>query len=314
MRIVGYGKYLPDNIVKNEDFEKFIDTSDEWITQRTGIKERRISREDTSELAYKAAVNAIENSSVNIDDIDLIICATMTSDYITPSLACQVQKKLGLKNEVMAFDLNAACSGFVYALSVADSLLKKHKKAIVIGCEVMSKIVDFTDRNTCVLFGDGAGCVIVENSDFNHHFYTCSNGNEEFLVAGKSELNDKFEKKNLTGSFLKMDGKEVFKFAITVMEESINKVLVNSGYKMDDISCIIPHQANQRILSNVAKKLKIRTEKFFTNLQYYGNTSAASVAIALVEAYEQKRITKNDKVILVGFGAGLTWASCLLEI
>lgn len=314
MRILGYGKYLPNNIVKNEDFEKIIDTSDEWITQRTGIKERRISEEQTSELAYKAALNAIENANIDKDEIDLIICATMTADYVTPSLACQIQRKLNLKNEVMAFDINAACSGFIYALSVAEGLLKKYKKALVIGSEVMSKIIDFQDRNTCVLFGDGAGCVVVENSDFQHHFHICSSGNEDVLVAGKSNLNYSLNNSELKSKFLYMDGREVFKFAINVMEDSIKKVLENSEKNIEDIECIIPHQANQRIISNVSKKLKLSLDKFFTNLKYYGNTSAASVAIALVEAFEQKRIKKRDKVILVGFGAGLTWASCLIEV
>lgn len=314
MRILGYGKYLPKNIVKNEDFEKFIDTSDEWITQRTGIKERRISDEETSELAYRASLNAIENAKIDKDDIDLIICATMTADYITPSLACQIQKKLELKDEVMAFDVNAACSGFIYALSIANSLLKTHKKALVIGSEVMSKIVDFTDRNTCVLFGDGAGCLVVENNDFEHHFHTCSSGNNEVLVAKNYDLNHNLKNREMKGGFLNMDGKEVFKFAVNVMESSINKVLEKSKKSIEEIDCIIPHQANQRIISNVAKKFKLNVDKFFTNLQFYGNTSAASVAIALVEAFENKRVKKKDKVILVGFGAGLTWASCLIEI
>lgn len=314
IKILGYGKYLPKKILRNEDFERFLDTSDEWITQRTGIKERRISDENTSELAYKASLKAIENAKIDKSEIDLIICATMTADYVTPSLACQIQKKLGLKEEVMAFDVNAACSGFIYALSIANSLLKTHKKALVIGSEVMSKIVDFSDRNTCVLFGDGAGCVVLENNDFEHHFYTCSSGNEEVLVAKNFKLNSNLDNRDISGGFLNMDGKEVFKFAINVMETSINRILENSNKSIEEIDCIIPHQANQRIISNVSKKFKVGLEKFFTNLQYYGNTSAASVAIALVEAFEEKRIKKNDNVILVGFGAGLTWASCLIEV
>ena len=315
MKILGFGKAVPRKIVTNDDLSKFVETSDEWIFQRTGIRERRISDENTSELAYRSAVDAIKNSNIDKNEIDLIVCATMTPDNFTPSVACMVQEKLGLGDNVTAFDVNAACTGFVFALKIVASMLNTyHKKALVIGCETLSKIIDFEDRNTCVLFGDGAGAIVVKKDEKNEEFYTCSFGNDKDLVAENVEMNFEMKNKVLKSGFLKMNGKEIFKFAINVIEKSIDNILDRTNLKLEDIKLIIPHQANQRIISNVAKKLNVDNDKFFVNLEKYGNTSAASVPMALCEAFELKKITKGDKVILVGFGGGLTWGSTIIEI
>lgn len=315
MKILGYGKAVPRKIVTNDDLSKFVETSDEWIFQRTGIRERRISDENTSELAYRSAFEAIKNSNINKNEIDLIVCATMTPDNFTPSVACMVQEKLGLGDNVTAFDVNAACTGFVFALKIVASMLNTyHKRALVIGCETLSKIINFEDRNTCVLFGDGAGAIVVEKDEKNEEFYTCSFGNDKDLVAENVEMNFEMKNKVLKSGFLKMNGKEIFKFAINVIEKSIDNILDRTNLKLEDIKLIIPHQANQRIISNVAKKLNVDNNKFFVNLEKYGNTSAASVPMALCEAFESKKITKGDKVILVGFGGGLTWGSTIIEI
>lgn len=315
MKILGFGKAVPRKIVTNDDLSKFVETSDEWIFQRTGIRERRISDENTSELAYRSAVEAIENSNIDKNEIDLIVCATMTPDNFTPSVACMVQEKLGLGDNVTAFDVNAACTGFVFALKIVASMLNTyHKKALIIGCETLSKIINFEDRNTCVLFGDGAGAIVVEKDEKNEEFYTCSLGNDKDLVAENVEMNFEMKNKVLKSGFLKMNGKEIFKFAINVIEKSIDNILDRTNLKLEDIKLIIPHQANQRIISNVAKKLNVDNDKFFVNLEKYGNTSAASVPMALCEAFESKKITKGDKVILVGFGGGLTWGSTIIEI
>lgn len=315
MKILGFGKAVPRKIVTNDDLSKFVETSDEWIFQRTGIRERRISDENTSELAYRSAVEAIENSNIDKNEIDLIVCATMTPDNFTPSVACMVQEKLGLGDNVTAFDVNAACTGFVFALKIVASMLNTyHKKALIIGCETLSKIINFEDRNTCVLFGDGAGAIVVEKDEKNEEFYTCSLGNDKDLVAENVEMNFEMKNKVLKSGFLKMNGKEIFKFAINVIEKSIDNILDRTNLKLEDIKLIIPHQANQRIISNVAKKFNISNDKFFVNLEKYGNTSAASIPMALCEAFETKKITKGDKVILVGFGGGLTWGSTIIEI
>ena len=266
-------------------------------------------------MAYRSAVDAIKNSNIDKNEIDLIVCATMTPDNFTPSVACMVQEKLGLGDNVTAFDVNAACTGFVYALKIVASMLNTyHKKALIIGCETLSKIINFEDRNTCVLFGDGAGAIVVEKDEKNEEFYTCSLGNDKDLIAENVGMNFEMKNKVLKSGFLKMDGKEVFKFAINVVEKSINKILDMNNLRIEDINLIIPHQANQRIINNVAKKFNISNDKSFVNLEKYGNTSAASIPMALCEAFESKKITKGDKVILVGFGGGLTWGSTIIEI
>lgn len=315
MRILGVGKYVPEKILNNSDLEKLVDTSNEWIIQRTGIEERRISfEENTSDLAYKAALKALENANVSKEEIELIICATSTSETIVPSTACLVQEKLGITGKIISFDINAACSGFVYALEVAQSLLNKYNKALVIGSEVMSKIVDYKNRNTCILFGDGAGAVVLEKGDHNVHFYNRSKGEKLNLYCDGAELNKNLKVEQPKINFLQMNGGEVFKFAISAIEESINNILTISNMNIDEIDLIIPHQANRRIIENVARKFKLQKEKFFVNLDKYGNTSAASIPIALSEALEKNEVKKGSNVLLVGFGAGLTWGATIIKI
>lgn len=315
MKILGFGKSIPEKIVTNDDLSKIVDTTDEWIVQRTGIKERRISNKNTSFLAYEAAVKAINDAKINKDEIDLIICATSTPDNFFPSVACMVQEKLNISGNVTAFDINAACTGFVYALKVASSLLNTyHKQALVIGAEVLSKIVNFNDRNTCVLFGDGAGAVVVEAGEGLSKFYTRSLGEGENLNAKGVNMSDKFPKESVKCNFLQMNGTEVFKFAISAIEEAILNILAENELALDDIKLIVPHQANKRIIANVARKLKVEESKFYINLDKYGNTSAASIPVALSEAVENNIVKSGDKVLLVGFGAGLTWGATIIEL
>ncbi|MDO4813615.1 MAG: beta-ketoacyl-ACP synthase III [Gemella sp.] len=315
MKILASAKSLPSKVVTNDDLSKIVDTSHEWIVQRTGIEERRISEKNTSDLAYEAASLAIEKAGIDKNSIDLIICATATPDNKFPSVACLVQEKLGLPDSVTAFDLNAACTGFIYGLKVASAMLSTyHKRALVIGAEVLSKIIDYSDRNTCVLFGDGAGAVVLEADGKNTEFFTKSLGQEENLYAKASDLNLELDKTSVEEGFLKMNGSEVFKFAVAAMEEAVRGVLAQNELDLDNVKLIIPHQANKRIIDFVAKKLKQDKEKFYINLNKYGNTSAASIAIALDEALEEKKLVSGDKVLLVGFGAGLTWGATILEI
>lgn len=315
MKILSFAKAVPNKIVTNDDLSKLVDTSHKWIVQRTGIEERRISDKNTSDLAFEVAEKLIKESGIEKDSIDLIICATSTPDNNFPSTACLVQEKLGIANTTTAFDVNAACSGFVYALKTAAAMLATyHQRALVIGVDVMSKIVDFQDRSTCILFGDGAGGVLLEKDSQGTVFYTRSLGQKENLYVDSSSLNKDLNNKEVKSGFVKMNGGEVFKFAVTAMEEAVRAVLKESSLTIDDVKLIIPHQANKRIIDFVAKKLRQNEEKFFINLNKYGNTSAASIPIALAEAVEERRLQKGDKVILVGFGAGLTWGATILEI
>lgn len=308
IKVLSTGYYAPENILDNFDLEKMVETSDDWIVSRTGIKKRHISKgEDCTEMAYQAALRAIEKIDKN--KIGIIICATMTPDYFTPSTACLLQERLGLNDhEVMCFDLSAACSGFVYALTVAQALLKntKDKYALVVGSEELSKIIDFTDRNTCVLFGDGAGALVISNGEGIFASYSNSAGNLDALKA--PAINEVSE-----NHFLTMAGQEVFKFAVKVIPESINAVLKKSNLTLDDVAYVVCHQANYRIIKNVYKKLKSSEDKFYMNLQEYGNTSAASIPLALAEMDEKQMLKPGDKIICVGFGGGLTWGATLIE-
>lgn len=306
IKIVSTGSYVPNTIMTNQDFEKIVDTSDEWITQRTGIKQRHIvTDETTSDLAYKAALKAIEKVNYDTAKIDLIITATFTPDYLSPGVSNLVQAKLGLSNQdISCFDLNSGCTGLIYALEVATIMLNsgKYQSALVIGSEVISKVLDFQDRSTCVLFGDGAGCLILENTkeDKLAYFYTTSQG--------------ELEKTLYVDRYVHMDGKKVYIFAVDAMEKAIKKTLADCKMKLDDISVIIPHQANVRIINSVAKNLQIAEEKFFVNIAQYGNTSAASIAIALDEYLSQKKYQENELVLLVGFGSGFTYGAALLTL
>lgn len=316
VKICAVGKAVPDQVVTNDDLSQMIDTSDEWIKSRTGISSRYISQgETTTELAIKAAKAALKEGDVEPKEIDLIIVATITPDYVMPSTACQVQEAIGAQGAT-AFDIGAACSGFLYASMLAVDAIKigRNKKALVIGAEVLSKTVDWNDRSTCVLFGDGAGAVIYEKSHKNNiiSMYSESNGSGGMsLTLPARPLENPYVKQEVISNVMYMDGREVYKFATTVVPKSIQKVLEDTEYTAEDVKMFILHQANSRIMDSVAKKIGVDTNKFFKNLDKYGNTSAASIPIALSEAKEY--LKPGDKIILSGFGGGLTWGSMLLE-
>lgn len=320
IKVIGTGMYVPSFKVSNQKLESIVETTDEWITNRTGIHNRYIvTTENTVDLAYEAAHRAIKQSHIDSSDIGLIIVATFTPERLTPSTACLVQARLGLNDQqIIAFDLNAACSGFVYALSVAEQFLKTKtvKKALIIGAEVLSKIIDWNDRGTCVLFGDGSGAVVVEyEQNLENSFYLNSAGDEQdSLITTQIPLNHPFIPSKVHPIYLQMNGQQVFKFAITAIKETITKLLEQTNLSLDDISLIIPHQANKRIIDKVVKDLKVSSEKFFLNVSEYGNTSAASIPIALHDAIKKQRLKNGDKVMLIGFGGGLTWGGCIISI
>lgn len=320
--IIGIGSYKPEKIMTNADLEKMVETSNEWIVSRTGIEERRIAaaNQATSDLAYEAAKKALENAKVSPEDIDLIIVATMTPDYFTPATAALVQDKLGAK-KAAAFDLSSACSGQVYALVVAQNFIATgaYKKVLVIGAETLSKVIDWTDRNTCILFGDGASAMVLGEVEEGYgikafHLAADGSGEQALLVpAGGSRKPATEETVASKEHYLKMNGKEVFKFAVTVIPDTVAKTLEKAGMEMKDVDLIVPHQANYRIVSAAAKKMDYPEEKFYMNLNKLGNTSGASIGLALTEAYENGVVKKGDNLVFVGFGAGLSYASLVLK-
>lgn len=321
VKIKGVGSYVPSRIVTNDDLSKLVDTNNEWIVDRTGICERRISDgEDTSSIAYKASKLALKDAAVKGEELDLIIVATITPDYFTPSVACILQKELNAKNAT-AFDINAACTGFIYALEVGESLLKtgRYKNALIIGAETLSKIVDWTDRSTCVLFGDGAGACVIESLNDSEsgiiNTYSISEGeNGDALLCGANDVRSPFVLKEETKSkYVSMNGREVFRFATKAMVDSVKNVLKDTGYTLEDINYVIPHQANLRIIDYAAKKLKLPIEKFYTNLSKLGNTSSASVPMALAQLYNENKLKPGDLIVLVGFGGGLTCGATLIK-
>ncbi|AEM73220.1 beta-ketoacyl-ACP synthase III [Caldicellulosiruptor acetigenus] len=322
VKILSTGRFVPEKILFNYDLEKMVETSDEWITQRTGIKERRIvdGRTSTTDLAVQAARNAMQKAGISPDEIDLVIVATVTPEMFFPSTACLVQKELKLKN-AFAFDISAACSGFIYGMAVATQFIQNGfcKTALVIGAEALSKITNWADRSTCVLFGDGAGAAILTASSEEGilGFELGSDGENGLLLYchafGLSDLSYSQFKDMPNFRKIYMDGNEVYKFAVKIMPYAVEKVLEKVGLSSSDIDVFIPHQANIRIIESAAKRLKIPMEKVFVNLHKYGNTSAASIPIALDEAIEEGRIKKGDRIVLVGFGGGLTWASCAVK-
>lgn len=327
VKILSTGKYLPPKVISNDDLSKIIDTNDNWIRTRTGIGERRITvGENTSELGTKAALDALKKGGVSPEELDLIIVATITPDYFTPSTACIIQRNIKAYN-AFAFDISAACSGFTYGISIASQFIRNGtvKKVLVIGVETLSKLVDWNDRNTCILFGDGAGAAILEESNEKgiSSVYLGSDGRGAGLLKCKSSKldvnSDKLKKllnskeEDLEMGFIDMDGKEIFKFAVKIMVKGIEEVLKDSNLELKDIKYIIPHQANLRIIDHVAKKFNIDKDKFYININHYGNTSAASIPIALAEVDEQGLLKKGDNIILVGFGGGLTWAASLIK-
>lgn len=318
--IMGTGSYVPERILTNNDLAKIVDTNDEWITTRTGIRERRIAADDeaTSDLAFKAAEKAIIDAGIDRNEIELIIVATMTQDHLTPSTAALVQDKLGIK--AAAFDVSAACTGFIYGFTVGYSFIKAgiYKKVLVIGAETMSRVTDWEDRGTCILFGDGAGAVVlgeVETGGFlASHLAADGSGACELIVpAGGSRKAATAETIENREIYLKMNGREVFKFAVKAFPESVENVLTQQNLTADDIDIFIPHQANVRIIEAIAKRFKQPLDKFFVNLHKYGNTSGASIPIALDEASKEGIFKKGDKIVATGFGGGLTYGSILFE-
>ncbi len=318
--ILGTGSYVPEKILTNDDLSKMVDTNDEWITTRTGIKERRIAAPDqaTSDLAAEAGIRAIEDAGIDKSEIDLVIVATMTQDHAAASSAAVVQNKLGLI--AAAFDLAAACTGFVYAYAAGYSFIKAgvYKKVLVIGAETSSTVIDWEDRNTCVLFGDGAGAVVLGEVETGGtmalHLVADGSGASELSVPSSgSRMPVTKETVENKQTYLKMNGREIFKFAVRVFPESVENVLGQRNITADDVDLFIPHQANIRIIESIAKRFKQPLDKFYINLQKYGNTSAATIPLALDEAVKEGRVKKGDKIVVTGFGGGLTYGSVLFE-
>lgn len=323
--IIGSGSYLPEHIMTNDDLSVLVDTSDEWIRSRTGIRERRISTGmGTSDLAYEAGKRALQKAKLRPEDIDLIICATITPDYFMPSCACIVQDRLGATNAA-AFDLTAACTGIIYGMVTAEQFIKSgmYKNVLVIGSETLSRVLDWKDRSSCVLFGDGAGAVVIsetkkggkllatniEADGSKNNLLTCSAiPLHNPYVNSDTHKQDVFELPKI-----EMLGQEVFKYAVRTISDNINKILNKAKLTKEDIAYIIPHQANQRIIELASKHCIIPQEKFFMNLDRYGNTSAASIGIALDELVSEGNLKQGDRIILVGFGGGMTSGSVLLE-
>jgi len=321
VKILGTGSSVPERIITNFDLEKMVDTSDEWITTRTGIKERRIAQEEesTSTFALLAAQRALQAAQVSPEELDLIIVATVTPDMLFPATACLLQRELKAR-KAASFDLEAGCTGFVYALSLAEKYLRggEGEKALVVGAETLSKILDWEDRSTCVLFGDGAGAAVLGLSEEEGIIatYLGSDGGGAHLLelpAGCSRMPASLDTVNSRLHYIKMNGNEVFKFAVKIMEEASLEVIKRGQVEIDEVSLFIPHQANIRIINSAAKRLGIPEEKVFVNVHKYGNTSSASVPLALDEAYREGKIKRSDLVLLVGFGAGLTWGSALIR-
>jgi len=321
-RITSTGSYLPERVLTNFDLEKMVDTSDEWITERTGIKERRIANENqaASDLAYEASKLALERAALAVEDIDLLIAATVTGDMPFPSTACVLQDKLGAK-KAAAFDINAACSGFLYGLYIADGLIRSgmHKRVLVVGTEVLSKITDWEDRTTCILFGDGAGAAILEPTEEGRGIISmCINSDGSMwdllhLPGGGSKnpaSRDSIEKRL---HYIKMKGNETFKSAVRTLEDLVVTILKENKLEPSQLSLLIPHQANLRIIQATANRLGIPMDKVIVNLDRYGNTSAASIPIALDEALRTGRIRDGDYILLEAFGGGFTWASALIK-
>ncbi len=314
-KIISIGSYLPEKFLTNLDLEKMVDTTDEWIIERTGIKKRHIAAENelTSDLAYKAALKAVESSNIKPEEIEMIVLATTTPDLTFPATATTVQAKLNAK-KAFAFDIQAVCSGFVYALNIADNFIKSGqvKNALVIGADALSRIVDWKDRNTCILFGDGAGAVLIQATHDGKSGILASNLHSDgslnnlLKTSGGTSLNQQ-------SGFINMAGKEVFKHAVDKMSKSVLAALKQAGLTSKDINLLVPHQANLRILNAVAEKLELSQEQVVVTVLEHANTSAASIPLALDHAFKSKRIKDNDIIVLEALGGGLTWGSIVLK-
>src|ERR1700731_2490717 len=319
--IVGTGSYVPEKRLTNADLSKMVDTSDEWITVRTGIKERRVAAKDetTSDMASKAALQALEQAKVKPEDVDLILVATATPDMLFPATACFVQKKIGAK-KAACLDISAACAGFLFGIEIAQQFITSHTHdtVLVIGAEKLTSITNWTDRNTCVLFGDGAGAAVLQHRGRAHGVISSHIGSDGqftdilFMPGGGSRCPITRDNVDKNLNTIHMSGKDVYKQAVTAMVGASQKVLADAGLTAEDIACVIPHQANLRIIEAIADRLKIPLDRFYVNLDRYGNTSAAAVAIALDEANRTGRIKSGDYVLMVVFGGGLTWASTII--
>ena len=322
VHIVGTGSFVPDRVLTNADIEKMVDTTDEWITSRSGIKERRIAPDYmcTSDMGAEAARRAMEQAGVRAEEIDLIICATITPDMPFPATACLIQHKIGAK-KAAAFDMEAACSGFLYGVEIGQQFITSgtYDTVLVIGAEKLSAIIDWTDRKTCVLFGDGAGAAILRSRGEEHGILTTCMGADGsqsdilLMPAGGAKYPASKESVSAGMHHLKMAGKEVFKSAVLAMQTAAEEALRKCNLTIGDIKCVIPHQANIRILEAIADRLGVPMEKVYVNLHRYGNVSAASVAIALDEAAREGRFQRGDLILLIVFGSGLTWASCVIQ-
>lgn len=318
-KIKGTGSYVPSKVLTNDDLAKFVETSDEWISSRTGIKERHISEgELTVDLAYEAAKRAIEDANIKTEDIDLLIVATVTPDYAFPGVGQLLQKKLGL-NEIMAFDINAACSGFLYALNIADKMVKSgaYKNALIIGAETLTRLTDWSDRNTCVLFGDAAGALVLSTSEEdNIKDVICGSisDDEGYLICKNPDLKVPEVNAISQQDHIHMNGREVFKFATRIMPKMINDLLERNEYNKEDIDLFVAHQANERIIDKAARDIDVPMSKMFMNIQKYGNTSAASVPLALDEAIKEGKLQKGDLFITVAFGGGFSYGGALIKL
>lgn len=317
IRIMGTGSYLPENIVTNDDLAKIMDTSDEWITSRTGIRTRHLVKEETTaQMSAEAAKQALKEAGLKAEDLDLIIVGTLSGDYVTPSTACEVQAMIGAEKAV-AFDVNAACSGFMFAMNTAYAYIQSgiYKNALIIGAETLSKLMDWNDRGTCVLFGDGAGAAVVTADEKGLlGFVQGSDGAKGMVLACKNRLNNNPLVKNpVEPDYVFMDGQEVYKFAVSKVPASINEALAEAGLEVSDIKYFLLHQANIRIIQSVAKRLKADISKFPTTLEHCGNISAGSVPILLDEVNKKGMLQRGDKLVMAGFGAGLTWSASVIE-
>lgn len=316
-RIIGTGSYLPKLEVTNDDLAKIMDTSDEWIRTRTGIRSRHLVQEETTAfMCVEAAKKALEDANMQAEDIDLIIVGTVSGDHVTPSTACEVQAGIGAAKAV-AFDINAACSGFLFALNTAHAYIQAgiYKNALILGAETLSKIMDWSDRSTCVLFGDGAGAAVVRADETGLiAFEQGSDGSRGHVLACKGRKNNNpYVTNDKEYDYVHMDGQEVYKFAVSTVPHSIQTVLEKAGLTPDDITYYALHQANIRIIQSVAKRLKVDDSKFPISLDHCGNISAGSVPILLDEMNRQGLLKRSDKIVMSGFGAGLTWGTALIE-
>ena len=321
VKIIGTGSYVPENVADNHFLSTIVDTDDEWIRQRTGIKERHLSsgsKEGTSFMAAKAAGAALENSGISAEELDLIIVATTSADTYVPSTACQVQGEIGAIRAT-CFDLNAACSGFLFSLNTADAYLEMGmaRTALIIGAETLSREVNWSDRSTCILFGDGAGAAVlqrVEGSGGILASVTGSDGNQGDVITCKGRgIQNPFHKSRRKKDYIQMNGQSVFRFAVSTVPKYIKYVLKKTGLEADDVKFYILHQANRRILELIAKRLKVSMDKIPMNLDHYGNTSSASIPILLDEINRNNLLEEGDKIVLSGFGGGLTWGATLIE-